>query len=70
MFCLPPAPLTDRKSYRKLRRSKYNIHGTCLPGNATTTTKKQKQKENLLAKLKIRVKLLLVSSWSVTYRFF
>ena len=60
MFCLPPVPLTNSKNYRKLRRSKYNIHGTCLPGNTATTTKKQK--ENLLAKLKIRVKLLLVSS--------
>ena len=62
MFCLPLVPLTDSKNYRKLRRSKYNIHGTCLPGNTATTAKKQKQKETLLAKLKIRVKLLLVSS--------
>ena len=62
MFCLPLVPLTDSKNYRKLRRSKYNVHGTCLPGNTATTTKKQKQKKNILAKLKIRVKLLLVSS--------
>ena len=44
MFCLPPVPLTDSKNYRKLRRSKYNIHGTCLPGNTSTTTKKTKTK--------------------------
>ena len=71
MFCLPPAPLTDRKSYRKLRRSKYIIfmEPVCLE-TLQQQQKKKKQKENLLAKLKIRVKLLLVSSWSVTYHFF